>query len=827
MPFPARHRPPRPWFHLLRPAADLGVLVAGTLGGVALIGWALPGFSRLTVARFMGPNAGLLLLLLALGHGAGLRAGRRSLGAALGGMIGLWALERLAEITPGLRGPLAGWTLDGVLFEGPGHALGLATTVARLSPLAAGAFAVTAAALVCLFGVLPLHRRVGDGLAAAGGVGVFAVSLGYLLSHAYGNVGDEGRAARVAPAAVRRPAPMDTAVAVGFLLLGSGLALTAADRDIVERRGVRRRRRAEHLVTRALATGTTVEEVAPTILATLCEGLDWSFGAFWRREGDELRCACTWRAGPELRGFDEFRQTLRFPRGIGIPGRVWATGWPEWQEHLAPGPDLPGVPAALAAGLHQAFAVPVRPEGGECLGALEFFHQDSRPPDGELLAMMMAVAAQLALFLRRVRAEAALARDHGLLRAVIDNLPDHISLKDTDGRYVVDNAAHTRFLGLANPEAIVGKTVFDFFPPELAGPSAADDRRVLAGGRPVLDREEPILAADGTPGFVATSKLPFRDASGQIVGLVCVSRDITAQRHAEAGLRATELQLIQAEKLESLGRLAAGIAHEVKNPLAVLTMGVDYLAGDLDAAGAAADPNTREILDAMRESVRRADAILREMLDFCTPRPLEPRPENLNDLVTRTLPLVRHEFDVARVQVEAHLEQDLPTVALDRDKILQVLINLFINAAHAMREHPPGAMNGASHHELTVRTSARTLGGEEAAGRRRRDEGRRRNARCRAGDPVVVLEVEDTGTGLPDDGQNVFDPFYTTKAAGKGTGLGLTVTRKIVELHDGEILLENRPDGRRGARVTIVFKALGPAGSPVGEAPTGVAAPTV
>ena len=812
--------PPRPrdkasfWF--LRPAADLAVLAAGTLGALALAGWVLPKFSRLTLGQFMGPNAGLLLLLLAIGHAAGLRTGRGWLGTGLAASGGLLALARLAEITPGLREPLRGWTLDGRLFDATGRALGLAAPVGRLSPLTAGAFALTATALVFVLGVVPLRRRLADGLAAAGGVGVFAISLGYLLSSTYGNVADPS-AAR----ATRRAVPMTPAVAVGLLLLGSGLALTAADRDIIERRGARRRRRAEHLVTRALATAVTTEEAAAALLTAVCEGLEWSFGAFWLREGDELRCVRTWRAGRDLRDFDELCRSARFTRGVGIPGRVWATGWPEWQERLSPGPDFPGVPAALAVGLRGAFAVPVRLENGECLGALEFFHHDPRPPDGDLLAMMMAVATQLALFLRRVRAEFELARDRNLLRAVIDNLPDHIYLKDNAGRYVVDNAAHTRFLGLTSPEAVVGKTVFDFFPVELAGHFTDDDQVVLASGRPVLNREEPTRAADGMRGFVATSKLPFRDEAGRVVGLVCVSRDITAQRHAEADLHAAQLQLIQAEKLESLGRLAAGIAHEVKNPLAVLTMGIDYLAGDVEAAGAAADPAAVEILESMRESVRRADTILREMLDFSAPRPLELRPEDLNELITRTLPLVRHEFDAAGVQVEAHLERDLPAVSLDRDKAQQMLINLFTNAAHAMRE----VVNGAHepHHELTVRTTARVVGEDEAAGLRR-DEGSRRNERCRAGDRVIAVEIEDTGTGLPGGGRSVFDPFFTTKATGKGTGLGLTVTRKIVELHGGEIRLENRPDGRSGARVTIIFKSLGAAIVAV-DAPPGAVSP--
>ena len=389
--------------------------------------------------------------------------------------------------------------------------------------------------------------------------------------------------------------------------------------------------------------------------------------------------------------------SARFARGAGIPGRVWATGWPEWLERLPAGSDLPRVSAAVAVGLHAAFRrAGAAGKRGLPRRAGVLSPRFARPPDGDLLAMMMAVATQLALFLRRVRAESDLARDHNLLRAVIDNLPDHIYLKDASGRYVVDNAAHTRFLGLPGPEAVVGKTVFDFFPAELAGHFTDDDQVVLASGRPIINREEPIRGADGTPGFVATSKLPFRDAAGKIVGLVCVSRDISAQRQAEADLHTAQLQLIQAEKLESLGRLAAGIAHEVKNPLAVITMGIDYLAGDVEAAGEAADPNARR-----KSSIQcgKASAGPTRSCARCWifPRPDRWKSARKTSMNSSPAPCrwSATNLIVAAVQVEAHLEKDLPPVALDRDKILQVLINLFTNAAHAMRETTRGGRGPA------------------------------------------------------------------------------------------------------------------------------------
>jgi len=411
--------------------------------------------------------------------------------------------------------------------------------------------------------------------------------------------------------------------------------------------------------------------------------------------------------------------------------------------------------------------------------------------------------------------EDELAAERNLLRNLIDHLPDYIYVKDAQGRFQVDNVAHRRLLGASTSGEIVGRTAADFFPPEAAARFSAADQSILQTGQPLINDEAPLVDQLGNSRWHLTTKLPLRDGDGHIVGLVGISRDITEQklageklqqanadlarskaeleavladlRKSHEELKAAQFQLIQAEKMQSVGRLAAGVAHEVKNPLAILGMGIEYLSANLPSP----DPNVALILNDMKEAIRRADLIILGLLDFSVPRALDLHAEDLSVVIEQSLALVRHELTAVPIALVKHLARNLPPVWLDKNKIKQVFVNILTNATHAM---PAGGT-------LTVKTYARQLQPEEIGA----DAGSRLADRFRAGDTVVVTEVIDTGTGISEEKlAQIFDPFFTTKPTGKGTGLGLTVTRKIVELHGGSIDIRNRKEG--GVLVTILFK---------------------
>ena len=411
---------------------------------------------------------------------------------------------------------------------------------------------------------------------------------------------------------------------------------------------------------------------------------------------------------------------------------------------------------------------------------------------------------------QRVQAENRLAEERNLLRSIIDNLPDHVYVKDLQGRYIVNNAAHRAFMGAEDQKEIIGKTAFDLFPPELATRYQMDDLAVIRANRPSLEREEPTVdRPHGGQVWLSTSKIPLVNTDSQVAGLVCLSRDITKRRQAEAAreeseqalrkavadlehsnaeLKETQMLLIHAEKLESLGRLSAGIAHEVKNPLNQLLLGTEFLQKAIPPG----ETTWAQVLEDMHGATLRMDKILRGMLEYAVPNELDLKVEDLNQTIETALMLLRLELMKNHISVESDLTAEIPHVALDRTKIEQVMINLFVNAMHAM---PDGG-------KVTVKTFSMMA----AAGKR--DEGTKKNERLRAGDPIVVLEISDSGHGIPEEKiAKIFDPFFTTKPAGKGTGLGLTVSKKIIELHGGTLQLLNRAGSGVTARIT--FKAHG------------------
>jgi PAS domain S-box-containing protein len=192
---------------------------------------------------------------------------------------------------------------------------------------------------------------------------------------------------------------------------------------------------------------------------------------------------------------------------------------------------------ALAQGRELA-----RPVGGtdEVTHLDRVFHKMSAALADAHRKEQEVIAALKEQVLEREQAEAALAQERNLLRTVIDNLPDRIFLKDAEGHYLLDNASHLRSLGLESPDGIAGKTVFDLFSREQAEQFHAADMAILASGEPLLNHEERLTGPDGVERWMLTTKVPLRDPEGKIVGLVCLSRDITARRTAQEALRESE-----------------------------------------------------------------------------------------------------------------------------------------------------------------------------------------------------------------------------------------------------------------------------------------------
>ncbi len=233
-------------------------------------------------------------------------------------------------------------------------------------------------------------------------------------------------------------------------------------------------------------------------------------------------------------------------------------------------------------------------------------------------------------------------------------------------------------------------------------------------------------------------------------------------------LKETQLQLIRAAKMESIGSLAAGVAHEVKNPLMQIRLGLDYVRDEL-----VLDQTCQDVVQDMETAVSCADSVINSLLDFSREKKLSRELCSLNKVIEDSLTLVRHILSQNGVQVHLQLQGQLPKILLDENKIHQVFINLVHNAVQAMPR------NG------TLQISTYQSGSP--------------------GKKVLVAEIADSGPGIgKEDMDKIFDPFYTTKPVGKGSGLGLYVCRNILDLHGAEIELSNRDNG--GLCITIIFK---------------------
>ncbi|MCF7731056.1 MAG: CHASE domain-containing protein [Akkermansiaceae bacterium] len=335
----------------------------------------------------------------------------------------------------------------------------------------------------------------------------------------------------------------------------------------------------------------------------------------------------------------------------------------------------------------------------------------------------------------------------------------------------------------------------------------------FGGKAPVYQLEHRLRHNDGSYRWILARGVVSRDPHGRPLRMAGSHVDLTDLKQAEWELRQaneelhssqiqlratldelrnshqelerTQLELIQAAKLESVGTLAAGVAHEVKNPLQIMVMGLDYL----DLRFNSADETTHTTLNDMRDAVMRADAISRELLQFSKATGFSPIPSDLEGVLERSLWLIRADFNNPRVTLIKNLTGNLPLVLVDIQKIQQVFINLTLNALQAMD------------HEgiLTIST---------ACGRLERFLPSRPaiNAGLQPADEVVVLRLVDTGPGIPAANlPQIFDPFFTTKGVGSGTGLGLSVVKKIIDLHGAVIHFQNAAQG--GLEVTLAFAA--------------------
>ena len=376
--------------------------------------------------------------------------------------------------------------------------------------------------------------------------------------------------------------------------------------------------------------------------------------------------------------------------------------------------------------------------------------------------------------LQRAGEREELARHQGLLRQIIDANPSLIFVKDWEGRFVLVNRATAGIYGTTVDE-LIGKTDADFNPNrEEVARFLRDDREVMTSGRPKHIPEEPVT----NPGtqetrWFQTTKVPLRLSGDAIPTLLGVATEITERKRLEE-------QLLQSQKMEAVGQLAGGVAHDFNNILTAIVGYTDLLATEFA-------PNDRRLedLEEIRKSARRAAALTRQLLAFSRKQVLEPRVIDINEIVQNMDKMLRSLISES-IRLETHYAANLAFARADPNQIEQVIMNLAINGRDAM---PEGGT-------LTIETGNATLDEDYAM----------RHISVMPGE-YVMLAVSDTGCGMDEDTKTrIFEPFFTTKEKGKGTGLGLSTVYGIVKQHGGNIWLYSEPG--KGSTFKVYLPAV-------------------
>ena len=350
-----------------------------------------------------------------------------------------------------------------------------------------------------------------------------------------------------------------------------------------------------------------------------------------------------------------------------------------------------------------------------------------------------------------------------------------IYMLDPNGYVSSWNVGAQRFKGY-QAEEIIGRHFSCFYTPEdqAAGVPARALRTALDEGK--FEAEGWRMRKDGTRFWASVVIDPIRDDSGELIGFAKVTRDITEKRAAAEALEKANAALHQAQKMEALGQLTGGVAHDFNNILAVLTSGLDLLAEHVKDHGAI------KVVEGMHRAVQRGATLTQQLLSFARQQPLKVEKHNLNNVINGFESMLRRAIN-STISFEMKLDPALHTVLVDAPRFETSLLNLIVNARDAMP-------NGGS---LIIGTENVILKAGDVS--------------TLAAGSYVKVSVTDTGCGMsPDVVARAFEPFYTTKGVGKGTGLGLSQVYGFMVQSGGHVLMQSEIG--KGTTVSLYLPAL-------------------
>jgi len=347
----------------------------------------------------------------------------------------------------------------------------------------------------------------------------------------------------------------------------------------------------------------------------------------------------------------------------------------------------------------------------------------------------------------------ALNRVQAFTGLLISRLPVGIIATDQEGRIRTFNATAAAMTG-RRVESVRNGAPESVLPPEVAAFFTLNDQ-----GDELTDRDVSLSGADGVNYSLHLSSLPVYNQYSDFMGRVLLMYDLSE-------LKRLEKEIQRHDRLVALGKMAAGVAHEVRNPLSSIK-GFATLLGSKFKAGS----KEHEAADLLVHEAERLNRSITELLNYARPTTLKKEPVDLGQMVDRSLKLVSSDAQALGVNIVQEVEPELPAVSVDKDKINQILLNLYLNSLQAME----------------ISTAAKEL---KVSVHRAED------------DHMVIIEVQDTGSGIPQESlDKVLDPYFTTKP--DGTGLGLALAYKIIDEHKGSIRFASREG--KGTTVSVML----------------------
>lgn len=381
-----------------------------------------------------------------------------------------------------------------------------------------------------------------------------------------------------------------------------------------------------------------------------------------------------------------------------------------------------------------------------------------------LLAGLVIYVSRLNLHLRqskrvlekevgeRRRAEEKLAENEDRLRQIIASEPECVKLQTLDGILLEMNPAGLGLVEASQPGDIIGTSVYKIVAPEFRDDYRALTERVFAGESGVMEFQ--IISLKGRRRWMETHAVPLLDRQGHVMALLGITRDITARKHAEDEVRLHYRELAHAARVNTMGEMASGLAHELNQPLAAIA---NYSRGCLHRirSGGGTVEDLAQAIEQVCDQAERAGGIISSLRRFVHKEDSRRQAQDLHAIVREAMLIAGPEIKLHNVTVRIDLASDMPAVLGHAIQIEQVVLNLVRNAVEAMSESPP--------------------------------EGRFLELRTFFEEDMAVIEVRDSGPGLAREMQSrIFEPFFTTKP--EGMGMGLPICRSIVEAHGGTLV---------------------------------------